>query len=716
MIAPVSPMDSFQDAKSSCLAVRTRMTDLKSIVLLTAILILPMASALSECQDNSQCPAGTSCSTGQRLCNTYVPCDAASDLSCKASLGLDNSDYMYLCVAGYCHILASRCLSSSDCLNFEYCSDKACNLRSGYCEVNSDCTGQYQFCNTTTNHCAMQPGRCNSGSDCLSYQSCGSLHNCVPRQGRCDSNQDCHLWQDCNGTNYCALQAGRSQADSDCLDYQQCKTDTNYCHVRAGFCDTNSDCASPNTYCNPQSNTCAYLDGYCASDLDCVVGYCDNGRCTQTPATQTARNDVVLIFDNSGSMSGDNKINRSRDAAVRTLGSIQNDQTRYALFSFNQCTPVQNLNFTSQNGDLVQQIRLMSPLGSTPLASTLDNAYQYIKNSSTGRERAFILLFTDGQETCNGDPCAVVKNYSANLKVPVYTIGYIVGAGEESQLQCIAQASGGAYYPAGNDADLLNKMRETLYVAGVACSDNSQCPSRFVCQDQQCVPAKLHLVFVRLNNLSTADFQSDVESQEQVFLHSIPSLAACTDRIRMTALDDACQVDNLGSDSAVDYAAVQSCLASHIDASEYDYFVAIAPTGGLTGMPGADGYMSWGTNGVFVTAGNPVLTAHEMGHQFGLYDEYCSNGVNCNLEPNPLRNEYGCDVNGSCCWSDFRLWPPPLRFSCSHPYGAPLCCEGNQSAEGGRSIMSWSDADGPRAHDEPSLEYLAKNPLLRCDT
>ncbi|MFZ3077606.1 MAG: hypothetical protein WA139_04075 [Candidatus Aenigmatarchaeota archaeon] len=114
--------------------------------------------------------------------------------------------------------------------------------------------------------------------------------------------------------------------------------------------------------------------------------------------------------------------------------------------------------------------------------------------------------------------------------------------------------------------------------------------------------------------------------------------------------------------------------------------------------------------------------AHEMGHIFGLEEQYCSNPAgstdgNCNdggvpkyfyrgvPDTNPLSSAMGCDPSGEPCCNT------PVKCS-SKPMG--VCCEGNKNLLGGRSIMSYADAEGPRRFDNNEIAHLSKIPQLQC--
>lgn len=131
------------------------------------------------------------------------------------------------------------------------------------------------------------------------------------------------------------------------------------------------------------------------------------------------------------------------------------------------------------------------------------------------------------------------------------------------------------------------------------------------------------------------------------------------------------------------------------------------------------------------------VMAHEIGHIFGLEDEYCSNQAGstdckcndggsslwqqyCLLElsgpdPNPLGSTLGCDPTGAL---DPDTGFPCCNFDNDHlcsnvNYG--VCCYGNKNAYGGRDIMSYTSASEPRWFDVHSVAHLNTKTELRCN-
>jgi hypothetical protein len=102
----------------------------------------------------------------------------------------------------------------------------------------------------------------------------------------------------------------------------------------------------------------------------------------------------------------------------------------------------------------------------TPLAASLSSALNYFNTDSqftAGGDtihvcrKNYILLITDGLETCNGDPCAVAsqfRNAAGGVGIPIYVIG--LGGVLGNSLQCIVTNS----FPAGNNQQVFNPQDE----------------------------------------------------------------------------------------------------------------------------------------------------------------------------------------------------------------------------------------------------------------
>jgi Ca-activated chloride channel family protein len=91
------------------------------------------------------------------------------------------------------------------------------------------------------------------------------------------------------------------------------------------------------------------------------------------------------------------------------------------------------------------------PRGNTPIAYSLAEA---AKDLPTEGPRTIVLV-SDGEESCGGDPCAVARDLSRQgLDLHVDVVGLQVDDAARNQLTCIAQAGRGTFYDAP-DADAL---------------------------------------------------------------------------------------------------------------------------------------------------------------------------------------------------------------------------------------------------------------------
>src|SRR5262249_1479862 len=101
----------------------------------------------------------------------------------------------------------------------------------------------------------------------------------------------------------------------------------------------------------------------------------------------------------------------------------------------------------------------IQPKGYTPIAYSLQQA---AGDFGTNRESDHvIILASDGEETCGGDPVQAVKDLIAKgFKVKVNTIGINVDSKAQAQLQAVAAAGGGQYYDAKDAASLGSSLQK----------------------------------------------------------------------------------------------------------------------------------------------------------------------------------------------------------------------------------------------------------------
>lgn len=112
---------------------------------------------------------------------------------------------------------------------------------------------------------------------------------------------------------------------------------------------------------------------------------------------------------------------------------------------------------------IIEKIRQIRPYGMTPLAYSIEQAAINDFRGLNGTKT--IILITDGADTCNGNPCEVIKQlplYGIKLKVDVVGLDLRREPLARHQLNCIAQESGGKYYDANNAADLIDSVSQSV--------------------------------------------------------------------------------------------------------------------------------------------------------------------------------------------------------------------------------------------------------------
>ena len=106
--------------------------------------------------------------------------------------------------------------------------------------------------------------------------------------------------------------------------------------------------------------------------------------------------------------------------------------------------------------------------GYTPITDALLQAASSLPVGPN--ERNTIVLVSDGEETCGGDPCALAAELAAgDIELVIHTIGLAVDDVTRTQLQCIADVSGGTY----TDADSAEDLSVALEEAAEAASDDT---------------------------------------------------------------------------------------------------------------------------------------------------------------------------------------------------------------------------------------------------
>lgn len=172
-----------------------------------------------------------------------------------------------------------------------------------------------------------------------------------------------------------------------------------------------------------------------------------------TPSAETR-----FILDGSGSMWGaagnETKIEAAKAVTAEVVPSLEADVKVGPIASGRRrkgdCSDIDVLVPPGSNDReaLLKRVRAIQPEGKTPLADAVATAVGQLK---TKEAETTIVLVSDGIETCAADPCDAMRKLKAT---GIKFVLHGVGAAAESQLQCMAEATGG-HYVGATDADSL---------------------------------------------------------------------------------------------------------------------------------------------------------------------------------------------------------------------------------------------------------------------
>ncbi len=179
---------------------------------------------------------------------------------------------------------------------------------------------------------------------------------------------------------------------------------------------------------------------------------------------------VMLVLDGSNSMwgriDGTEKIVVARKVLNQVLSELPDDmQVGLAAYGHRRekdCADIEVLLPVGEHSraELEAAIASVQPKGMTPITAALRLVADGLDAPTQ------VILVSDGKETCEGDPCALVRSLrERGVKVTVHVVGFDVTEEEGEQLNCIAEAGGGLYADAGTADELtaaLTDIRETV--------------------------------------------------------------------------------------------------------------------------------------------------------------------------------------------------------------------------------------------------------------
>lgn len=176
--------------------------------------------------------------------------------------------------------------------------------------------------------------------------------------------------------------------------------------------------------------------------------------------------EVMFILDGSGSMWGpagdQTKIEAAKEVMARVVPALPEGVnaglTLYGHRRKGDCTDIEMLipSTSSDRNALLAAVQALSPKGMTPIADSIKLVADALKSREA---ETTIVLVSDGEETCNDDPCGVVRALKASgVKFVLHVVGFGVDDKTREQLACLAEAGGGQYFNATDAGTLLTAL------------------------------------------------------------------------------------------------------------------------------------------------------------------------------------------------------------------------------------------------------------------
>jgi len=178
---------------------------------------------------------------------------------------------------------------------------------------------------------------------------------------------------------------------------------------------------------------------------------------------------IYIIFDASGSMWGELP-DQSRKVTVAkqvledfVAGDFEGYELALRAYGHRRTADCRDSELVVPFGppeQVVGQVQAfakdLNPLGKTPISYSLRQAL-----ADFGDRPGEIILISDGIETCDEDPCALMREWrEKDIQIKVHVVGLGLDEKAKSAMQCIAEAAGTEYRDAESAATLAEGLAQ----------------------------------------------------------------------------------------------------------------------------------------------------------------------------------------------------------------------------------------------------------------
>lgn len=208
-----------------------------------------------------------------------------------------------------------------------------------------------------------------------------------------------------------------------------------------------------------------------------AVDKCKEEACgkSATGNESVGKKNILLILDSSGSMAeslgGEQKMAAAKTALTDYVNSLQNNMNvALMVYGNHGSNSVSDKAVSCKGIDILyplgpvdktkfnQAINSFQPTGWTPIGDALRKAQNEIF-AGHENENNYIILVTDGIETCDSNPVTAVRQLEASgIKPVINVIGLAIKSSDQSQLQQLTDLGGGKYYAANSTKELSDAL------------------------------------------------------------------------------------------------------------------------------------------------------------------------------------------------------------------------------------------------------------------
>lgn len=204
-----------------------------------------------------------------------------------------------------------------------------------------------------------------------------------------------------------------------------------------------------------------------------------------------AKAKMIIILDASGSMTEKIEGNRTKiDIAKQVVGDLvrnldPNIDVGFMVYghrSKGDCDDIELMvpPEVSDHAMILKRLNQIQPKGRTPICRAVEKAAEALRYTE---DKASVVIVTDGEETCGGDPCSLGKKLSeTGVDFKTHIVGFGLGKGEGAGLRCLANETKGMFLEARDTATLTSALNATVQKVVQSESTAIKEPTRVVSQ------------------------------------------------------------------------------------------------------------------------------------------------------------------------------------------------------------------------------------------